>query len=102
MNLRVLFAAEEEATRAACWYEDQLPGLGDEFLVEIKFILEKIEKSPQQFGLLETLKSNRDIRRHVLRRFPFMVIYEICEKEIVVLAVAHTSRKPNYWKQRQY
>jgi hypothetical protein len=40
------------------------------------------------------------VRRVVLRRFPYALIYAIKPQEILVLAVAHHSREPGYWHGR--
>ena len=40
-------------------------------------------------------------RRYTLRRFPYSIIYQVTAKELRILAVAHHSRRPGYWKQRK-
>ena len=101
MKLRILSVAQKEAVEAAFWYDDQLQGLGDDFVAEYEAALEAIEKNPVQFSRLETARTARNIRRLVLRRFPYAVIYENLDDEVVVLAVGHTSRAPNYWYGRE-
>lgn len=100
MKLRVLSTAEAEATEAACWYDDQSIGLGELFLAESAAALSAIEVDPLQFGLLETEPAGR-FRRCLLRRFPYAVIFEVQSVAILVLAVAHTSRRPSYWRDRE-
>ena len=100
MKLRVLSTAEAEATEAACWYDDQSSGLGTLFLAEYAAALSAIEIDALRFGLLETEPTGR-FRRCLLRRFPFAVIFEILPEEVLVLAVAHTSRRPGYWRDRE-
>ncbi len=46
------------------------------------------------------MPDERTIRRFLLRRFPYVIIYEIVSDEIHILAVAHTKRRPGYWKNR--
>jgi hypothetical protein len=41
------------------------------------------------------------VRQKVLHRFPFALIYEIDADEIRVFAVAHHSRRPGYWRDRE-
>ncbi|MFO0870349.1 MAG: type II toxin-antitoxin system RelE/ParE family toxin [Pirellulales bacterium] len=100
MKLRVLSTAEAEATDAACWYDDQSIGLGELFLAEYAAALSAIEVDPLRFSLLETEPTGR-FRRCILRRFPYAVIFEVLFQEILVLAVAHTSRRPGYWRDRE-
>lgn len=97
MNLHVLEQAEWEARDAACWYEDRQQGLGDAFLDEYVASLEKIQQDPELFARLETVDSSRNIRRRIMRRFPYMVVFEILAGELMVLAVSHASRRPDYW-----
>lgn len=99
MKLRILSEAEEEAHASAIWYDEQLVGLGDDFLDELSAALQKIEENPNRFPRLETAKS-KQIRRCCLARFPYLIIFEILDAEIVVLAVAHSQRRPNHWRKR--
>lgn len=101
MTLRILPEAEQEALAAATWYEHKLLGLGDDFVATYAAALEAIEKEPLRYPRLETIRSRRNIRRCILRRFPYMVIFEVLPQETVALAVAHTSRRPNYWRGRR-
>lgn len=93
--------AEAEAVEAACWYNAQSSGLGYDFLAKYEQALAGIENSPDRYPRLETLQTERDIRRCVLKRFPYYIVYENFSSETVVLAVAHASRRPNYWQNRQ-
>jgi toxin ParE1/3/4 len=40
-------------------------------------------------------------RRHVMKRFPYSVVYSVAGDTIQVLAVAHQSRRPGYWRKRK-
>ncbi|HEY4259501.1 MAG TPA: hypothetical protein VGM98_05060 [Schlesneria sp.] len=46
------------------------------------------------------MRTEREIRRLFFKQFPYMVVFEVLSHEIVILAVAHFSQKPNYWAQR--
>jgi hypothetical protein len=100
MKLRILQIAELEARDAARWYDDHQEGLGDRFLDEYAAALEKIEENPLWFGRLETVTTSKEIRRCLLKRFPYYIVYELAQNEVVVLAVAHARRRPNYWVER--
>ena len=100
MNLRVLSIAETEAAEAISWYEKRQPGLGADFLLEYERVLSQIERNPGRYSKLETIKTDRDIHRFLLHRFPYYVVYEVVPDEVVVLAVCHASRRPNYWLKR--
>lgn len=100
MRLRTLALAEDEALESAAWYDDRQPGLGDDFLNAYAAALDVIEQQHEQFPLMETIRSRREIRRCLLKRFPYAIVFEVRKDELVVLAVAHASRKPNYWRRR--
>lgn len=97
MKLRVLDVAEREVNSAACWYDDQRAGLGDDFLDEYVRRLKRIEESPLSFAPLETNDTEFEIRRAILKRFPYGIVYQVLPSECIVLAVMHLSRRPNYW-----
>ncbi len=101
MRLRMLAAARREAQVAANWYEGRRDGLGHEFLDTLAQALESIEAEPLRYAPPENIRTRRAIRCCPLRRFPYLVIYEIRADEIVVLAVAHGHRRPNYWQRRR-
>jgi plasmid stabilization system protein ParE len=100
MTLRLLAEAEEEAREAAHWYEQRRAGLGDAFLDALAQTLARIERTPRLHGVIPEAPAGRDVRRALLGRFPYAVIYEIRDTEILVLAVAHTRRRPGYWLSR--
>ena len=80
---------------AARFYERRREGLGLEFLNEVQRTITSILAHPQSGPSVSP-----NIRRRIVRRFPFGVLYAIHEKEIVVVAVAHLKRRPGYWKAR--
>jgi len=95
VNLRVEPAAAVDVARAIHWYELQSPGLGPEFLRSIDACFERIQRAPEA-GIL-TIES---VRRTAVRRFPFLVFYLVESEGIVVLAVIHAARDPE-WIQRR-
>jgi toxin ParE1/3/4 len=101
VNVRFLNAAEREALKAAFWYDDQRPGLGDEFLDEVDIAWKAIGEEPERHAAADLPRSKRDIRYFHLKRFPYVIYFEIRGDEILILAVAHTSRRPFYWKRRR-
>lgn len=96
MNSRVWSIAEREVADAAHWYEDQREGLGFEFLDEYEWQLKQIQDDPTRFPLLESIPVDRPIHRCRLRRFPYMIVYEVTSTEFVVLSVAHLHRDPDH------
>ncbi len=94
---RVLFLpeAEEEMLVAARYYNSQASGLGLEFLTEIEHTADALLKHPHAAPIIR-----KGIRRRLLTRFPFGLLYQIDEDAIVVLAVMHLRRRPGYWEER--
>lgn len=95
MSIRLLEPAQTELDEAIVWYAKQAPGLGDAFLIEALKTLRLVEQFPQAWHPLTP-----QIRRCRLRRFPYSVVYTQDDPGILVLAIAHQHRKPDYWKNR--
>lgn len=87
--------ADTEVIEAAQYYETRSPGLGFSFLMEIEAAIDKIIMNPHACELVDD-----EIRRKLLRRFPYGLLYAIEPDLIRVVAVAHHKRRPNYWRSR--
>lgn len=92
--------AVDEIGEAAAWYRSQRPGLENEFLAEIERLLPLIGESPASFPRLMDLPEALGIRRALLPRFPYAVVFMDLQAEVRVLAVAHLRRRPDYWLNR--
>jgi plasmid stabilization system protein ParE len=90
--VRLLQPAEQEMLSSAAYYESQVPGLGGTFLDKFASAIEDIAQSPGRWPLVRP-----DIRRRLLHRFPYGLLYRVDVDEVVVLAVAHLHRRPDYW-----
>jgi len=99
--LAVLEAAKSEIDAAYDHLSRQSPGLGDRFLDEVSAALSAIEQRPLSFAKVETLISNREYRRALLPTFPYVVIFRLVDEAAVIVAVAHSRRRPNYWVRRR-
>lgn len=87
--------AEEEFFAAIDYYEDCKIGLGYDFSIEIYSSIDRIKSFPKAWTLLE-----KDIHRCLINRFPYGIIYTIDDNEIIILAIMHLHREPDYWKHR--
>ena len=101
MKFRIHEEARAELIEAADYYEREQSGLGAEFTTFADDALRKIEQTPRRFAKLETIRLKAEIRRCLLPKFPYIVIYEVEGDLVHVLAVAHASRRPNYWLKRR-
>src|SRR5690349_3453010 len=88
--------AEEELNYAADYYESRKEGLGISFLHEIQKSLQIIQTNPN-IGQIYI----NTIRRIIIKRFPYSIVYSINEHEIYIIAIAHLKRKPKYWEERK-
>ena len=92
---RFLTPAEEEMTEAALFYEAASSQLGSDFLDDVQRAVDRLRKFPQAGEAIPP-----DLRRTLLHRFPFSLVYSIEDNVIVVIAVAHQGRRPGYWQSR--
>jgi len=77
------------------WYESKLHGLGLQFISELEQSFDAISYAPSTWSTFE-----HGLKRYILARFPFSVIYKEKDEEVYILAVMHNSRNPEYWKER--
>lgn len=100
MKLRLLDAAIRDVAEAARYYDLQQAGLGDRLHDSVEAAFEQIESNPEGHSLLETFPPELGYRRVRLPPFRYIAIYRTRNDEAVVMAVVHTSRKPNFWLSR--
>ena len=94
MELHEQAASEYDA--AFDWYLQRSPEAALKFGAEFERALGEIARAPQRWA-----SGSYNTRRFLLRKFPFLVIYrERAAGDIQVVALAHASRKPGYWKER--
>jgi plasmid stabilization system protein ParE len=78
------------------WYENEQPGLGQEFLGRLRAVYDQIAAGPLHYQDLRA-----GIRRALLRRFPYAVYFAVEGDLVIVLAVLHASRDPAEWQRRR-
>lgn len=88
--------AREELLEAIQHYESESPGLGAAFLVAAQEGLEQLLAFPQSAPLV-----SGKVRRLVLNRFPYNLVYSLRGEEIRILAVMNQKRRPFYWRGRK-
>jgi plasmid stabilization system protein ParE len=101
ISYRFLSPAEEEMTEAALFYEMTASArLGTDFLDDVQRAIDRLRKYPQSGEPIAGESIALALRRTLLHRFPFSLIYAIEENAIVIIAVAHHGRRPGYWQSR--
>jgi len=88
--------AERELNEAAQYYDGEEPRLGSSFLQEVDRCLQSIEAQPEAGVILRG-----SVRRRLLRRFPYALLYKIQPSGIRILAVMNLKRRPTYWVGRE-
>jgi hypothetical protein len=97
MTYRLTFLpqVEHDVQEAFDWYEWQMPGLGEEFLLSTDATIHAITRKP----LLNAVEY-KGVRKAKTKRFPFGVFYVLEKDTITVIAITHLARHPKTWKSR--
>lgn len=102
MNIpvRILEEALEETAEASAWYERERPGLGGDFLREVEAAFDLVEDGIFPLLNMPNKSDLKDVKRLILKKFPFDVVVLDRQREKIIIAVAHQSREPGYWRKR--
>lgn len=97
MSLRLVVRplAEQDLVETHRWYEEQRPGLGDEFRHAVERLMGRLLERPQLFP-----EVYRGVRRAVMRRFPYLLYYVVTSDAVVLLACLHGKRDPALLRSR--
>jgi plasmid stabilization system protein ParE len=97
MDYVLVFRPEvrDELNDIYSWYESQQEQLGDEFLECIETALNRICLMPESY-----LVVHHDVRRVLVKRFPYSIYYRIISSRVIVVAVFHSQRNPKSWQDR--
>ena len=95
--MKIIFSkiAKQELDDAMRFYEMEFEGLGKSFRAEIKKAALRISEYPNAWSL-----EKGDIRKCLLHKFPYKLLYSIESDHIFIIAVVHQHRKPDYWVDR--
>lgn len=95
MNSEFLPEAEQEFREATRYYEAEASGVGVAFVAEVRKAVRSIIENPYAAAAV-----GAGIRRTVLKHFPYDILYAVEPDLIMVVAVAHQKRRPQYWHSR--
>lgn len=87
--------ADSELNNAAAFFQSRQEGLGDQFLGEVAAAFRRIQSHPFSGSTVFD-----EFHRHLMRRFPYSIVYRVETEKVFVLAVAHLRRRPLYWRDR--
>ena len=92
MNIEFLPLAKLELDDAIEYYELQLEGLGKRYKEEVRTSINRISVFPNSWTIIRP-----NIRKCVMHKFPYNILYSIQESTILIIAIAHHHRRPDYW-----
>ena len=95
MRIKLSAEAAEEMLDSAAWYDRREPGLGAEFLAACNQAFTLIAADPARY-----LHVGKGFHRHLMRRFPFGIFYEVQGDVLIIAAVFHAARHPKRWRER--
>lgn len=95
--IRVIFTdeARADALEAFAFYEERRAGLGERFREHVDLAISKIQDAPLTYPLVY-----RDVRRKLVERFPYAILYRIYPGIVAVVALMHGRQLPATWKRR--
>lgn len=93
-------AAERELDEAIEHDEAELPGRGLRLEDQVARLVLRLRRFPVSAPIWPGLDSAHEVRRAKVRRHPFVVVYMVQSDQLIILAVAHTKKKPGYWASR--
>ena len=95
MKIKYLNLARLEFHESIAFYESEQKGLGEKFENEIKSTISRIKQSPKMYPNI-----NIQVKKCIVNKFPFNILYSIEKGYILIIAVAHHHREPDYWIDR--
>ena len=99
-RVRLLEDAAQEAIEAAAWYEHERVGLGQEFVRALDTALDLLEEEIIPLIPMSGAGDRQRVKRIILKRFPYDIVVLERPDEVLIVAVAHHSRRPGYWRHR--
>ena len=100
MTVRTLVPADDEMNAVVDDLEYHRRGTGKRFLAAFRQVYSNVERFPQMYSLVDDDFPGYEVRNAIVERFHYRVIYLVRPDELVILAVAHTSRRPGHWHGR--
>jgi toxin ParE1/3/4 len=87
--------ARRELFEARDYYDEQRPGYGERFVEAAEAEFELLLQFPKIGRSVRT-----SVRRRTISRWPYGIVYRIRGEELIIIAIAHHRRRPDYWRSR--
>ena len=94
-KIKISEEAENDIINSVDYYKSKQKGLGKRFFNLVLKSFETISENPFAF-----VKIDNNMRKYVMKKFPFIILYKISKTIILIIAVFHTSRNPSVIKKR--
>ncbi|HSI59270.1 MAG TPA: type II toxin-antitoxin system RelE/ParE family toxin [Ideonella sp.] len=91
-SVEVSPGAKLDLSSAFDWYREKSSKAGNAFRAEVLGVFDLLSEDPGRWAVWDG-----DIRRFVMKRYPYTVYFEIDEAIVRILAVGHHRRAPRYW-----
>jgi plasmid stabilization system protein ParE len=95
MLVRFHLEAEQELAEYEAWYRQHSEVAAHGFRLELNKAIAAVAEAPERWPV-----ARRGERRYVFSRYPFTLFYRVHEDHVFIVAVAHQSRRPGYWRYR--
>ena len=93
-------AARDELRAAVAYNEAERPGRGIRLEAAVRRVLRRIQLLPRSAPRNPHVEGSPKVRHARVKQHPYVVVYEEAAEYLVVLAIAHTSKRPGYWMER--
>jgi plasmid stabilization system protein ParE len=95
MKIEIIELAQQELEDAVLFYEVAQSGLSRRFKEEVRQAIKRIRRYPKAWPI-----DRGEVRKCFVHKFPYNILYAIYHQKIVILAIAHQHRRPDYWIER--
>ena len=99
-SIRIEREAEDDIATAMAWYDDQRSGLGTEFFAEVRSAVRSLATPGPECRPIQGIAADLDVRRRLVKRFPYVTVLIALPTVVRVIAVAHVRRQPGFWRAR--
>lgn len=96
MNFRILREADNELKESVAFLLKKSPDVAQRFKDQVAKALAEIQENPYLMGIVE----ENDVRRKLVKKSEYSILYTVDLFEILVLAIMHQKREPGYWRDR--
>jgi plasmid stabilization system protein ParE len=96
MNFRILPEADAELKKSIAFLLEKSPDAAQRFQDRVGKALAEIQESPYLMGIVE----EDNIRRKLVKKSEYSILYTVDLFEILVIAIMHQKREPGYWRDR--